>query len=266
MNEVITSLANPVVKELVRLRRRRSHEPGADILIDGKREIERAVAAGVRPRRVFYCAELFDEAGVRWVRSLATQPGAALVQVTKSVFAKITYGDRADGVVIAAARPTLHLDEITLPRNPLIAAVAGIGKPGNLGAIVRSADGAGIDAMLVIDSPIDLYGPNVIRSSISAVFSMQIAETSANEALDWMRGRGIQIVAADPLAEQTHTEVNLAGPTAILLGSEAHGLSDILKRSATTTARVPMAGSGDSLNVSVTAALFFYEAVRQRTH
>ncbi len=264
MNEIITSLANPAVKELVRLRRRRSHETGADILIDGRREIERAIAASVRPRRIFYCAELLDEPGLRWVHALAKEPGAALTRVTKSVFAKITYGDRSDGVVVTASRPSLRLDDIKLGRRPLIAAVEGIGKPGNLGAIIRSADGAGVDALLVIDAPIDLYGPNVIRSSVSTVFSMQIAEASAAEALDWLRRREIQVVAADPRAEQTHTHVKLTEATAIALGSEAHGLSDIWKRAA-TAARVPMSGRGDSLNVSVTAAIFFYEALRQRS-
>lgn len=264
MNEIITSLANPAVKELVRLRRRRTHESGADILIDGRREIERAIDAGVRPRRVFYCAEILDESALRWVQGVATQPGAAAFEVTRSVFAKITYGDRLDGFVITAGRPSLGLEDVKLSRAPLIAAIEGIGKPGNLGAIIRSADGAGIDACLVIDSPIDVYGPNVIRSSISTVFSMQIAEVSTADALEFLRRREINIVAADPRAGKTHTQVGLTSATAIVLGSEAHGLSDLWKRAA-TTARVPMSGRGDSLNASVTAAIFFYEALRQRS-
>ncbi len=270
MSDPITSLQNPRIKALVKLRDKGPKDRAEHILIDGIREITRAIEAGVELSEAFYC----PRTSVGAVRGGTAHLGAALeacrtrgvpcIEVADTVLQRISYGERREGIVVTAVRPKRPLDQLRIPERPLIGVVERIEKPGNLGAILRCADGAGVDAIVAADAVTDVYGPNVIRSSVGAVFSVQVVEASSADVMVWIRAKGMQIVAAVPVGDRRYTDVDYRMPTAIVFGSEAQGLSKRWHGAGVVTAKVPMAGKGDSLNVSATAATFFYEARRQR--
>ena len=279
--EVISSLQNPRVKAAVSLRRRRGRKQGGRILIDGVREIGRAVEAGVAVGEVFYCrerletqaagAEGADDYGERaertgWLPLLedARRGGASLIGVTASVFAKIGYGQRADGMVAVAERPSRDLGQLSVGDAAVVAVVDRVEKPGNLGAILRTADAAGVAAILAVDAAVDVYGPNVIRASLGTVFCVPLVETDADSARSWLRAGRFRVVAAYSGGDTQYTAVDYRSRTAIVLGSESRGLGADWGGGDVIRAAVPMRGRADSLNVSTTAALFFYEALRQR--
>jgi TrmH family RNA methyltransferase len=186
--------------------------------------------------------------------------------VTPDVFSKLAFGDRHDGLVVVAETPHRGLDELQLPTHPLVAVLEGIEKPGNLGAILRSADAAGIHAVIVADPRTDLYNPNTIRASLGTVFRENVCEATSAETIGWLRTHGLPIIAARPDAETLYDDVDFRNGAAIVLGSEAKGLSDAWRGANITAVRLPMLGIADSLNVSTTAAVLFYEALRQRGH
>jgi TrmH family RNA methyltransferase len=244
--------------------RRRGRRSGDDrVLIDGVREIGRAIQAGVKVTELLYCQAMMDGQASALCNEF-TLGGGNMIEVSEPVFEKIRYGDRTCGVVAIADRPGRLLSDLKLGERPLLAVIERVGKPGNLGAILRSADGAGVNGVLVVEPEIDIYGPNVIRASVSTVFSIPVVEVSLVEAIDFIRKGGLQIVAASPEGAKLYTEVDLRRPTAIVFGAEDQGLSAAWAENQAIMAKVPMRGLADSLNVSTTAALFFYEAFRQR--
>jgi TrmH family RNA methyltransferase len=262
---LITSRQNPRVKEAVRLRTGRERQRSGRFLIDGLREIERALAAGIRPIEAFVC-ETHDGSHVAAVIAGLRKSGAELLPVTADVFERLCFGKRDEvGIVVVAETPTRRLTDLSLSAEPLVAVVEGIEKPGNLGAIVRSADAAAVDAVVVADGQTDLFNPNAIRASLGTVFQPNVVEASTADTLEWLKEHRLTIVAARPDAEILYTEVDLRGPTALVLGSEAHGFSAAWDSEITTPIRLPMHGLADSLNVSTTAAVLFYEAFRQRS-
>ncbi len=182
----------------------------------------------------------------------------------RPAFAKIAFGERTEGLVLIVRSPSFDLDSLTLADPPFIAVIESVEKPGNLGAILRTADGAGVDALIAASPRTDLANPNVIRASAGTAFSVPMAAASTAEVLDWLTTRGIRIVAARVDAGLAYTDADLTGPLAIALGSEADGLTDAWRSPGVEAVRVPMAGVADSLNVSVTAAVLLYEARRQR--
>jgi TrmH family RNA methyltransferase len=260
----ITSRQNPQVKDAARLRTRRERQRQARFLIDGAREVIRAVTAGIRGIEAFVCEDLCDAAESRKAIEAIQAAGAEVLSVSPSVYAKLAFGERDDGVIVVAEVPRRELNEIALPAEPIVAVLEGIEKPGNLGAILRSADAAGVDAVIVADAPTDLYNPNTIRASLGTVFRSNVVETTSAEALAWLRTQSVPIIAARPDAETLYTEIDLRGGAAIVLGSEAEGLTDAWRGANVTAVRLPMHGLADSLNVSTTAAILFYEALRQR--
>lgn len=262
--ERITSAHNPRIKAVAALRDRRDRRRSGRIVIDGAREIDGALSAGVRIRELYFCEESTDSSVYAAIRDRATRQGAAVFPVAPNTFGKIAYGDRRDGVVAVGERPRRELDDLTVAPVPLVAVVERMEKPGNLGAILRSADGAGVDAVIAVDPVTDVYGPNVIRASLGTVFSVPIAEADVDAAVAWLADRKINVVAASPEVKRRYCDVDLAGPTAIVLGAEAAGLGSGWDRADVQRASVPMLGRIDSLNVSATAAIFFYEARRQR--
>jgi RNA methyltransferase, TrmH family len=187
-----------------------------------------------------------------------------LVELGRDAFEKLSYGDRLDGVVAVAETPPRTLEELILPLDPLIGVVEGVEKPGNLGAILRSADGSGVNAVIVADTATDLFNPNIIRASIGTVFAVRVAVASSGDVLTWLREREIAIIAARLDASVDYAAADYSGAVAIALGSEARGLSDPWGELARTSVKLPMLGVADSLNVSATAAVLFYEALRQR--
>ena len=180
------------------------------------------------------------------------------------MFAKLAFGDRAEGVVGVAVTPEPVLEEIVLPESPLVFVLEGVEKPGNVGAMLRSADAAGVAAVIVANGATDLYNPNCIRASLGTVFTTAVCGTTSELTLDWLRARRLQILAARVGAERTYTDVDLTQPTAVVLGAEATGLSDAWNADDVTPIGLPMHGVADSLNVSATAAIIAYEALRQR--
>jgi RNA methyltransferase, TrmH family len=262
--DVITSVRNPRIQEVVKLRAGRRSAGPDEILIEGVRELQRAIDSGVIVREAFCCPGPSPSEEESQVLDALAQRQVALTKVNETVFGKIAYGDRRTGIVAVGERPKVSFDALRLSKRPLIGAVEGVEKPGNLGAVLRSADGAGVAAILAVESTTDVYGPNVIRSSLGCVFTVPVVETTAAEAFGWLMSHGIAIIAADPSAKRRYTEVDLAGPLALVFGNEAKGLTETWRRSEVVRASVPMLGRADSLNVSITAALFFYEAVRQR--
>jgi len=253
------------VKEAARLRSSRVRRSQQRFLIEGAREIARALAAGVRCPEAFVCDELCTSAECRAaVQSLRTA-GTEVLQATPEVYAKIAFGDREEGVIAVAQMNRHTLCDLRLPADPLVAVVERLEKPGNLGAILRSADAAGVDAVIVADPLTDLYNPNTIRASLGTVFRENVCEATSADALRWLRDNHLTIIAACPEAKTLYTDIDYRSGTAIVLGSEAAGLSDIWRNIEINSVRIPMHGLADSLNVSTTAAVLFYEALRQRS-
>jgi RNA methyltransferase, TrmH family len=187
-----------------------------------------------------------------------------LLSVTPEVFEKLQFGDRDDGLVVVAETPRRSLADLQLEAEPLVVVLEGIEKPGNLGAILRSGDGAGVDAVIVADGRTDLFNPNTIRTSLGTVFRSNVSEAATADAIAWLRERNLRIFTARPDAKTEYTAADVRGGVAIVLGSEAMGLSDQWNAADITPVRLPMHGIADSLNVSTTAAVLFYEARRQR--
>jgi RNA methyltransferase, TrmH family len=259
----ITSPANPRIKHLVALRRRRAREQAGVTLVEGLAEIELALAAGVRPVTLYYCPALASPESPG-PAARAADEGAEIVQVSRPVFEKISYRAGPDGWLAVVPSVVSALDRLELSPRPLVLVCAGLEKPGNLGAILRTADAAGVEAVIAADPVTDWGNPNVVRASKGTVFSVPVASAASADVLDWLAGRGLQLVAATPAATRLVSEVDLTGPTAIAVGAEQTGLpADWLDR-ADIRVQIPMFGRADSLNVSTAAAIITYEVVRQR--
>lgn len=261
----ITSLHNPHVRSAVKLRERRHREEQGRILIDGARELRRAVEAGVRLVEVFVCQPLCRSDDARQVLLALPATGAAVYSVTEPVFEKLAFGERIEGVLGVAAMPEATLGRLNLPPGPLVAVLEGVEKPGNLGAVLRSADAAGVSALVAADARTDLYNPNAIRASLGTIFSLPVAAVTTRETLRWLRRSGLAIFAARVDGSIEYHQADFRGPAAIVLGSEAQGLSAAWSGAGVTAIRLPMRGVADSLNVSAAAAVLFYEALRQRS-
>jgi TrmH family RNA methyltransferase len=260
----ITSRQNARVKQAARLRIGRQRKQHSRFLIDGARETSRALASGIRCIEAFVCEELCEAADSQRALDELKKADIELLAVTPDVYAKIGFGEREDGIVVVAETPCRVLSDLRLPSQPLVAVLEGVEKPGNLGAILRSADAAGVDAVIVADARTDLYNPNTIRASLGTVFRANVCDATTAEALHWLQEKGLSIVAARPDAEVVYTDVDFHAGVAIALGSEAEGLSEAWCDASVTSVRLPMRGIADSLNVSTTAAVLFYEALRQR--
>ncbi|HUT94286.1 MAG TPA: RNA methyltransferase [Thermoguttaceae bacterium] len=260
----ITSLQNPRVKAAVRLRDRRHRQKQGRIRIDGARELGRAIQAGVPIAEAFVCEPLCQSDESQRVLAELRSSGAEILAVSEAVFDKLAFGDRADGVLGVAAMPKPTLADLTLSDNPLVAVLEGAEKPGNVGAVLRTGDAAGLSALVVADGRTDLYNPNAIRASLGTIFTLPVCTATAQETLDWLRQQGLAIYAARVDGSVLYTEADLRRPAAIVLGSEAEGLTDLWMSDDVTPIRLPMLGAADSLNVSATAAVLFYEALRQR--
>jgi TrmH family RNA methyltransferase len=271
---MLTSHANPRVKAAVRLRDRHEREATGFTIVDGAREIDRALDAGMEVVEAFACEEM--AAGREAQRVLDRLRGgepsvrraggqAALTWVSRSILEKLAFGDRNDGVVAVVRAPRTGLADLRLPGTPLVAVLEGVEKPGNLGAVLRSADGAGVDAVIAADARTDLYNPNAIRASLGTIFTVPVVTATSTATADWLRAHGLRIVVARVDATTFHTDADLTGPLAIVLGSEAGGLTTAWETPDVIPVRLPMLGAADSLNVSVAAAILFYEALRQRS-
>lgn len=263
-SSTITSVHNPRIVQAAKLRLRRQRDRQQRMLIDGVREIERALAAGIRFIEVFFLAEKISSPERQALLSTIESRGAEVFEVSPAVFEKVAFGERIEGLVAVAALPEPQLSDLPLPDCPLVAVLEGVEKPGNVGAVLRSADGAGVSALVLCGGGTDLYNSSVIRASLGAVFALPVAMSSPTEIQGWLKKQGVSLVAARVDATRYYTEFDFTRPTAIVLGSEAEGLSDAWLGEEVTPVRLPMLGIADSLNVSAAAAVLFYEALRQR--
>ncbi len=262
-DEQITSLQNPRVKRLVKLRDRKHREQEGVILLEEPRVISRALVAGTTFTEVYLSNESASSEDKTLAADLAAT-GAEVVDLAAHVMAKAAYRDRPSGVLALAEPPVHTLDALALPADALVIVLENVEKPGNLGAVVRTASGAGADAVLACGAGADPWNPNALRASTGAVFSVPVIPASADEIVAALHTRGLTLVATTPDAESTYTDLDLTGPVALLLGAEDRGLSPDLLAMADRTCRIPMKGAADSLNVSVSAAILAYEARRQR--
>jgi TrmH family RNA methyltransferase len=260
----ITSPSNPRIRAIMKLGRRSERILTGLMPVEGIREISRALAAGVEFREVFFCPDIAGGAvQARLLERLAAS-GAQLIETSGAVFKKIAYRESTGGILAVAARHDHPLGDLRIGRDPLILIVDHLEKPGNLGAIFRSADGAGATGVIVSDPSAELSNPNVIRASLGTVFTVQKAVAPASEVIPWLKMNGIAVVATTPDAGTDWSGVDLASPSAIVLGSEDRGLGDEWLKAADVRVRIPMRGTADSLNVSAAAAILLYEALRQR--
>lgn len=267
-DEMITSLQNPRVKQVVRLRGRRDRDREGKFLIEGYRELSRAVAVSQPLSEVYCCRELYlgsNEPGL--LDDAAGNCGATIQPVTEDVFRKISYRDRPDGLIAVAPRPEWGLQRLEGQESGVSALyliAQSIEKPGNLGTILRTADAAGVDGVVVVDQCTDLYNPNVVRASVGTLFTVPVAEATSDEALEWFKQRGIRLFATSPDAKKNYNEADLSGPMAIVIGSEQYGLDGRWLESTDEQISIPMAGQADSLNVATSTAIVLFEALRQR--
>ncbi|HEX2101797.1 MAG TPA: RNA methyltransferase [Candidatus Synoicihabitans sp.] len=270
--EKITSLQNPRVKQLVKLRDRRPRDEAGVFLVEGYREIRRALEKQVKLDELYYAPDWFLGENEQTLIAAAEQEGARLFELSKEAFAKVAYRERPDGLLAVAPqwRHTLADVERRLAARgesggaPFLLVVEAIEKPGNLGTILRSADAAGVDALVVCDPVTDLFNPNVVRASTGVLFSVPVVIASSEEVREWLRVRRIRSVATTPAADALYTDTSLRGPLAIVMGSEQYGLSDYWLHEADARVRIPMAGQADSLNVAMATIITLFEAVRQR--
>ncbi len=256
----IDSVSNPRVKEAVKLRDRRARRKAGCFLVEGKRELEHAVEAGWAIDTLFVEPERAASAGVV---ERAAAAGSRVLHVSGAVYEKLVVREGAGGLLGVLPIPDASPEKLRLGPSSLVLAAVGIEKPGNVGALLRSADALGVDA-LVVEGGTDLWNPNVVRASLGCLFTVPVAVVAPGGLLPWLRSLSARVVAAVPDAGALPSQVDLTGHRVILVGSEENGLPPGLLAAADDHVRIPMRGRADSLNVSVSAGILLYEADRQR--
>jgi len=257
---VITSTHNPKIKSLLSLEKPRERRKQQLFLIEGKKEIGLALEAGYTIGNLFYCVDIFPE---RDLASLGLSD-KFLAPVTQEVFDKIAVRENSGGVVAVAEMKTHRLEDLKPGKKPLILVLESVEKPGNLGAILRTADAAAVDAVIVCDPQTDFYNPNVVRSSLGCVFTQRIAMATTEEAIGWLRKNNINIFCTYLEASRPYYDADFREGSAIVMGTEATGISAPWVKHATANIIIPMQGKIDSMNVSTAAAVVVFEARRQR--
>lgn len=257
---VITSTQNPKIKSLLALDKPRERRKQQLFIIEGKREIQWAIEAGYKIGNIFYCEEIItsDELGSNLLDNKLVIP------VSKEVFDKIAVRENSGGVIAVAEMKAHRIAQIQLSKTPLLLILEAVEKPGNLGALLRTADAAGVDAVISCDPHTDFYNPNVIRSSVGCVFTIQIASATSEETIAWLRENSIATYCTYLKAAKPYHEIDYRKPCAIVMGTEATGLSEAWVNTSTQNIIVPMQGKIDSMNVSTAAAVVVFEAKRQR--
>ena len=263
--EKITSLQNTLIKDVVALREVKERRESHKTIVDGIREIHRALLAGVEFDKVFFCPSFIGGREEYDILAKLKAQQIKIIEVVENVFEKIAFGQRMEGLVAVCRIPQKSLSDIKPTNSSLFVIAEGLEKPGNIGAILRTCDAAGVDGLLLVDSKTDLYNPNVIRASTGTVFSVPTAIANHEAVLSFLGRYKIKTCSLFPESEEDYTEVDLSGPMAIVLGSEDKGLSDFWRKNSNQSMKIPMRGQADSLNVSVCAAIVIYEAMRQRS-
>ncbi len=264
----ISSVQNPRIKQVVNLRNRSEREESGTFIIEGYRELLRAIDNGQAIETLFFCPSLFLGSNEGALIDKAIRNGAQPLSCQEKVFRKISYRDRPDGLLAVGIQKHIDLNalEKKLVNNssPFLVVAEAIEKPGNLGTILRSSDAVGVDGLIVCDRCTDVFNPNVVRASVGTLFTVPVVEAEGVETLTWLKKQGIKILAATPSAKAEFTKVDMRGPLAIAVGTEQLGLSDKWMSQADLQVRIPMNGVADSLNVAMATTLLLYEALRQR--
>ena len=259
----LTSLHNPRVKNVVKLRNRRHRDRQRRFVVEGTRELSCATDSGLALANLYYCEELLTDVGQNLVKRIAATE-VDCQTTSRAVFEKMSYRRTPDGVLGVAAMPDLELGRIPESDDGLCLIATGIEKPGNLGAMLRSADAAGVAGLVVADPRTDVFNPNVVRASMGTLFSVPVAVASAQDVRDWLQTRRIRAVAARPDAVVEYIDADLRGAVAIVVGSEHGGLGIDWSLSGAEAVRIPMTGRADSINAATAAAVLLFEARRQR--
>ncbi len=291
--EIITSAQNPKIKNLLLLQEKsKARREQGLFVVEGRRELEHCREAGFSIRTLFVCREIFGDIDSAENYFLCSCPKnqfpaesqsvlrhpthseapvissevekSQVIEIPEALYRKVAYRESTEGIIAEVEYKSLKLKDLQLPENPLIMVLESVEKPGNLGAVLRSADAAGVDAVIFCDPLTDLYNPNLIRASIGAIFTVPTVAASSEEAIAFLQERGIQILTAQLQDSSLYYDVDMRRGTALVMGTEATGLTDVWRKAASAHIRIPMLGRLDSLNVSVSAAILLFEAVRQR--
>lgn len=254
----ITSVQNPFIKSLIQLQEKaKARKQSGSFLIEGMREIELAIKGNYEIETILFLPELVSN---NQITKLTDNP----IEISKEVYQKLAYRDTTEGILAVAKTKSLQLADLKLSENPLILVMEAIEKPGNIGAVLRTCDAAKIDAVIIANPKTDLYNPNIVRSSVGCLFTNQIATGSTEEVIDYLMQKNINFYSATLQNSTSYHTQNYTLPTALVVGTEATGLSELWRKKATQNIIIPMQGEIDSMNVSVAAAILIFEAKRQR--
>lgn len=257
----ITSSQNPFIKSLIQLQEKaKARKQSGTFLIEGMREIELAVKGNYELETILFLPELVSAQQI----TKLTDNQIDVIEISKEVYQKLAYRDTTEGILAVAKTKSLQLSNLKLPENPLILIMEALEKPGNIGAVLRTCDAAKVDAVLIANPKTDLYNPNIVRSSVGCLFTNQIATGTAEEVIDFLIGNNINFYSATLQNSTSYHTQNYTTPTALVVGTEATGLTQLWREKATQNIIIPMQGEIDSMNVSVAAAILIFEAKRQR--
>ena len=262
--ESITSAQNPKIKDLLALQEKSKERRKKGLfVVEGRRELLHCIEAGYEPHTVFICPEILQKTDFEEIASKCNCP---YMEIPQHLYDKVAYRGGTEGVIAELHCKEMSLENLQLKQNPLVVVLEAVEKPGNLGAVLRSADASGVDAVIVCDPLTDMYNPNLIRSSIGAIFTVPVATASSEDTIKWLKSNGIKIYTAQLQDSEWYYDTDMKGSTAIVMGTEATGLTDAWRKAADAHIKIPMLGKLDSLNVSVSAAILMFEAVRQRNN
>ena len=275
--ETITSAQNPKIKNLLLLQEKsKARREQGLFVVEGRRELEHCLEAGFRVRTLFVCPELAgptpEGVNLPGAKKKVDAPGRftpsgdipLLIEIPEALYRKVAYRESTEGIIAEVERRDIGLEDLELSEHPLVVVLESVEKPGNLGAVLRSADAARADAVIVCDPLTDLWNPNLIRASLGGIFTVPTVCTTSEEAIAWLRARGIRILTAQLQDSSWYYDTDMTGGTALVMGTESTGLTQIWRDAADAHIHIPMLGRLDSLNVSVSTAILLFEAVRQR--
>lgn len=263
MTNNISSLQNPLIKSIRRLQQKASERKKTALFVaEGRREVSLALAAGFVPEHLLLCEDIYhadDNYPVSW----ESIPPEKIANLSPSVYNKLAYRENVEGIILVGQQKPLSLQHLVLSSHPLILVLESVEKPGNLGAVMRTADAAGAELVILADPVADMYNPNVIRASLGCVFSVPVMVSDTPAAISWLKQQHIRILAAVLQTDTLYYQADMKGALALVFGSEDNGLSSEWREAADQLIKIPMSGSIDSLNISVSAAVLSYEAIRQ---
>ena len=259
--KIITSVQNPLIKNLIQLQEKaKVRKQTGTFLIEGKREIALAIKGNYEIETILFLAEIISENEI----TKLVKNNCDLIEISKEVYQKLAYRDTTEGIIAVAKSKSLALQDLKLSDNPLILVAESPEKPGNIGALLRTADAANLDAVIIANPKSDLYNPNIVRSSVGCLFTRQIATGTTTEIIAYLKSKNIDFYCATLQDSTSYETQNYKTPTALVVGTEATGLSQEWRDHATKNIIIPMEGEIDSMNVSVAAAILIFEAKRQR--